>query len=412
MAYTFPDSPHLMEPLLPAVDEDLERACYDLSITSAEFAASLHPMTAQEVGKMVSNMNCYYSNLIEGHDTKPVDIERALNDDYSAVPEKRILQLEARAHVEVERQYLSEIEPDTPASPFSAELLQRVHKDFYSKLPEELHWVQSSSGNRRIRLIPGEIRRENVQVGQHFPPDHAALSRFLRRMDESCQLEWMQKKLPFQKIPLIAAAHHRLLWVHPFLDGNGRVVRLISVLTMRAAGIKGVGLWSPARGLAKRVKNYKELLEAADAQRHGSHDGRGELSLSALTNFCKFYIDVCNDQVQFMGQMLELERLEKRVKHFFGIAHADRKLRQEGAALVIEALRRGEFPRGEAERILGLGERTARVILGQLLAVGLLKSDTTKGPVRAAFPAFVAGFYFPNLFPAGSAEDIPEPRNT
>lgn len=407
MAYTFPDSPHLMEPLLPAVDDDLERACHDLSISSAELAASLHHMTAQAVGRVVSNMNCYYSNLIEGHDTKPVDIERALNDDYSAVPEKRILQLEARAHVEVERQYLMDTEMDTADSPFTSELLQRVHKDFYNKLPEDLYWVQSSSGGHRIQLVPGEVRAENVQVGRHLPPEHAALPRFLSRMKEAYQLEWTQKKLPFQRVPLIAAAHHRILWIHPFLDGNGRVTRLVSVLAMRSAGIKGVGLWSPARGLAKRVEDYKELLQAADAQRHGSHDGRGELSLSALTNFCKFYVDVCKDQVQFMSQMLELERLEKRVEHFFGIAHSDGKLRKEGASLVIEALRRGEFPRGEAERIMGLGERTARDILGQLLAIGLLKSDTPKGAVHVAFPAFVTGFYFPNLFPAGSAEDIP-----
>ena len=47
-------------------------------------------------------MNCYYSNLIEGHYTHPVDIERALKDEYSADPEKRDLQLEAKAHIKVQ----------------------------------------------------------------------------------------------------------------------------------------------------------------------------------------------------------------------------------------------------------------------------------------------------------------------
>jgi hypothetical protein len=42
-------------------------------------------------------MNCYYSNLIEGHDTHPVDIERALKNDYSKDARKRDLQLEARS---------------------------------------------------------------------------------------------------------------------------------------------------------------------------------------------------------------------------------------------------------------------------------------------------------------------------
>ena len=48
-------------------------------------------------------MNCYYSNLIEGHDTHPVDIERALKNDYSRDEKKRDLQLEAKAHIIVQQ---------------------------------------------------------------------------------------------------------------------------------------------------------------------------------------------------------------------------------------------------------------------------------------------------------------------
>ncbi|BBE32444.1 hypothetical protein SmB9_01020 [Sphingosinicella microcystinivorans] len=47
-------------------------------------------------------MNCYCSNLIKGHNTHPIDIERALNNDLSADPEQRNLQLAARAHIAVQ----------------------------------------------------------------------------------------------------------------------------------------------------------------------------------------------------------------------------------------------------------------------------------------------------------------------
>ena len=47
-------------------------------------------------------MNCYYSNLIEGHRTRPIDIERALAQDFSSDLEQRNLQLEAKAHIEVQ----------------------------------------------------------------------------------------------------------------------------------------------------------------------------------------------------------------------------------------------------------------------------------------------------------------------
>jgi hypothetical protein len=44
-----------------------------------------------------------YSNLIEEHDTHPTDIERALKEDYSADAKKRDLQLEAKAHIAVQK---------------------------------------------------------------------------------------------------------------------------------------------------------------------------------------------------------------------------------------------------------------------------------------------------------------------
>jgi Fic family protein len=47
-------------------------------------------------------MNCYYSSLIENHNTTLIDIERALKDDFAKEPEKRNLQLEAKAHIEVQ----------------------------------------------------------------------------------------------------------------------------------------------------------------------------------------------------------------------------------------------------------------------------------------------------------------------
>lgn len=404
MAYTFPDHPAQMEPMAFSPDDAMAERCYEIAIGSAKLAATVHPVTAGEIGQLVSSMNCYYSNLIEGHDTRPLDIDRAMVGDYSARPEKRILQMEARAHIEVERKYLGLIQ--TGESRFDWGLALDIHREFYSRLPEDLHWVLSASG-KRARVNPGELRQQDVMVGEHLPPASASLDLFMKRMRERYDLEWDLRKLPYQKIPLIAAAHHRLLWIHPFLDGNGRAARLLSVLAMKAAGIEGVGLWSPARGLAKNVDNYKSLLQAADSQRHGIHDGRGNLSAAALRDFSMFYIETCLDQVDFMSRMFEMESLERRVEHFFGVASAGGKLRQEGAGIVMEAIRRGEIARGEAERITGLGERLSRDILGSLLTAGLLKSDSPKGSVRAVFPAYATGYYFPNLFPAGSPEDIP-----
>jgi hypothetical protein len=94
-----------MEPLLVGETSRHRKAFTDLAIEltscSAGFRRSLPDGVLTALADLVRSVNCYYSNLIEGHDTHPVDIERALKNDYSAEPEKGILQLEARAHIGV-----------------------------------------------------------------------------------------------------------------------------------------------------------------------------------------------------------------------------------------------------------------------------------------------------------------------
>jgi len=403
MSYIFPDNPRQMEPLLFEADRMLLEKSYALAVASAKLSVSIHPMCIDAVANLVSNMNCYYSNLIEGHNTKPIDIERALSGDYSKSVEKRVLQLEARAHIEVEKAYLAE----TNTNIFSTDLICSIHRDFYAKLPENLHWSTSADGSKSEKIIAGNLRSSEVEVGRHYPPHHTYLPEFMNRFESSYQAAWINK-LPYQRMPLVACAHQRLLWIHPFLDGNGRVARLFSVLAMKAGGIEGIGLWSPARGLARNVDQYKSLLQDADSLRRGDLDGRGNLSLSALQAFSTFFVDTCIDQVQFMSDMFDLDNLGNRIEYFFGVLSTSINIKKESHLLVMEALLKGEFQRGEASRITGLGERMAREVLGELLKLGFLSSDSAKGPVRIAFPTAATGYYFPNLFPTGSPTEIKE----
>src|SRR5689334_12636662 len=75
----------------------------DLAQKAAGFRRSLPPSLLGSLATLVRAMNCYYSNLIEGHDTHPVDIERALKQDFSHDARQRDLQMEARAHIAVQR---------------------------------------------------------------------------------------------------------------------------------------------------------------------------------------------------------------------------------------------------------------------------------------------------------------------
>ena len=109
-----------------------------------------------------------------------------------------------------------------------------------------------------------------------------------------------------------ASAHHRLLWMHPFLDGNGRVARLMSYAMLRDALDTG-GVWSVARGLARNEAEYKSLLAQCDLQRQSERDGRGNLSEKALANFAIFSLKTCIDQVDFMETLVNPKGLRDRI---------------------------------------------------------------------------------------------------
>ena len=150
---------------------------FDLISSANALAGQIHPIVTESVGNLVRSMNCYYSNLIEGHDTHPRDIDRALHKDYSTEPRKRALQLEAVAHIEVQKAIDEGLDPkDFPASSAYAVWL---HHEFCRRLPDELLWVEDPETSRRIRLTPGALRDGEVVVGLHLPPPAATLPEFL-----------------------------------------------------------------------------------------------------------------------------------------------------------------------------------------------------------------------------------------
>lgn len=383
-----------MDPLLISHSnkhhEELADLALVLTAKSTALKTSLPEGLVNALADLVRAMNCYYSNLIEGHDTHPIDIERALNDDYSADPKKRNLQLEARAHIETQAwidQGSLKTNPTTIAS------IIAMHEYFCALLPEDLRHIENPDTGERIALKPGEIRLRDVAVGKHIPVSPGALPRFMRRF-EDCYAELGR----VDSIIAAATAHHRFLWLHPFLDGNGRVARLMSYAMLRNALDTG-GIWSIARGLARNEAVYKKHLAACDAPRRGDLDGRGNLSETALAGFAKFFLETCIDQVDFMQSLMQPDRLMARI-----LIWAEEEIRigtlPAKSGIILEALLyRGALPRGDVSGLLGTTDRTARRTTSTLLEIGVLKSQSSRAPLYLAFPAKLAARWMPGLFP-------------
>ena len=393
--YTIPSQ---MEPMLPPDSSgELRDLALDVVRRSAALGSSVHRETAKGIGELVRAMNSFYSNLIEGHDTHPVDIEKALAKDYSGDPAKRALQMESIAHIEVQKftEQLLEMEPETDIC--SREFLCLIHRQFYDHLPEEFKEVKASDGATRI-VRPGKLRDDGVEVGRHLAPAASSLTLFLARFSEAYNPAGLDS---VNKVIAAAASHHRLAWIHPVLDGNGRVARIFTHAYLIKAGLDGHGMWAVSRGLARRRNEYLTALAEADEHRRGDLDGRGNLSEQGLVLFCRFFLETMLDQVDFMRNLLDLDGMQKRIGAYAQQQVLMDELPRGSGKVLQQVFLRGRVSRGEAALLTGKAERTGRRVVKQLLDKNLLQSDSDKGPLRAAFPIKAVGFYFPRLYPEG-----------
>jgi Fic family protein len=389
-----------MTPLLIGEDSRhrgvLTDLAVDLAAKSAGFRRSLPPGVLAALANLVRSMNCYYSNLIEGHDTHPIDIERALKDDYSADPKKRDLQLEAKAHIAVQK-WIDD--GNLQGRAVTAEGIREAHRRFCDLLPDDMLWVEEPNTHKRLRVVPGELRRDDVRVGRHVPISPGAVPRFLAQFEKTYGA--LGKT---DAILAAAAAHHRLLWIHPFLDGNGRVTRLMSH-AMLLESLDTGAVWSVARGLARNEGAYKGHLAECDLPRRNDLDGRGNLSEEALASFTRFFLETCIDQVAFMEGLMQPDRLRTRIL-LWAEEETRLNLLPPKAGAVIEAvLYRGELPRGEVAGVLGLTSRHARRIIAELLKRGVLVSKGPRDPLVLSFPAALASRWMPGLFPEKASAD-------
>jgi Fic family protein len=336
-------------------------------------------------------MHSYYTNKIEGQHTEPADIERALNREYAADAERARRQRLAIAHIETEQWAESALATGGWRKTFTAETVSALHQELYRRLPEAERVADEGDP-----AIPGEWRRVDVRVGGHVAPQADAIEAFLAH--------WSARygRLPEGEQALIgiACAHHRLTWIHPFRDGNGRVARLQSHLALHAMGLTN-GVWSPMRGLARRHADYYAALASADRPRPGDLDGRGNLSQAGLIDFAAFFLEVCLDQARFMRGLLSLESMKDRIAEFLAV-----ETRKPGSELRREALHplhycfmAGPVERGIFKAMTGLSSRTADRLLAALLKARMLASDSPRGPVSFAIPQPALRYYFPRLWP-------------
>lgn len=131
---------------------------------------------------------------------------------------------------------------------------------------KELHNITVLGLKREGDATPGGYRQHSVVIGgsTHKPPDHNLvhpwmdeLLTFINRADAP-QFDLMK----------IAIAHHRFAWIHPFGNGNGRVVRLLTYALLIKYGFRmsaGGRVLNPTAVFCNNRDRYYQMLSTADA---------------------------------------------------------------------------------------------------------------------------------------------------
>jgi Fic family protein len=232
-----------------------------------------HTLLEQEKGILLERVlakSVVASMAIEGEETTAGQIQDANPGSLSDIRARRLLS----AH--------REFDPE-PSSLYSVFSILNAHSLWCSPL--------TGDEGPLIDGYPGYFRTVDVLIGDGLAPSPDLIEPMIKRISEAQR--WLHT--PQDRLISLFALNHRFLVVHPFVDGNGRISRLLL-----EAGLKGLGFsgaWSLSEVLHRRQEEYFAHIRIAERPRQGDLDGRGNLSRAGLVAYLDFMLDCCFDAI-------------------------------------------------------------------------------------------------------------------
>lgn len=394
MSDQFVSGIHWLEPIVPSpgYPADVLELADSLPFLAGQLAGQVSPETTKRLGMLMRLTNSYYSNLIEGQFTEPAQLSTRVKRR-----EAKELGLLAVEHIEaqgaLERLMAQHQEAIGWRDMFSPDLLMSIHRRLFKGAKEDD--LRLSDGRL---MVPGQLRdvaQQNVTVGGHLAPSWESVTPMVLRL----QQVYGGMGDPRSRLLGSLAYHHRLAYVHPFEDGNGRVVRMITHLQLVKVGIASP-LWSISRGLARKQDEYYAKLNGADQPRRGDLDGRGQLTQAGLVEFVRFMLGVCKDQIEYTRRALSMSELRERLEIIvrYERKFTDAGIKPEAARALHLLIIQGEVSRADFKVYLGLHDKTAANQLKELIQLGVVEAPSPKSrELYPCFPVWFAQLVFPDL---------------
>ncbi|AXH59775.1 Fic family protein [Pseudomonas amygdali] len=280
---------HWLEPLLPSpLSERLLAKAGEVLNLGHRIAQSSCASDLPEQMARARVINSHYSNLVEGIES---ELSR-LHDPVFWEPGGPGLNpvdahIRAQSHLE-NLAVFSPVGRHDFGDTFSPFLISTLHQCLFEAV--EFSDRRMPSGHE---VVPGQFRslsQRQVKVGRHEAPCWSAVDAMLQRMHQA----YGRQRDPRCQFIACLAFHHRLAYVHPFDDGNGRVGRLLLHLQLQRLGLAS-SLNPISKALYERREGYYAALSTADQPRRGDLDGRGQLTQAGLVGFIEFLLCAISD---------------------------------------------------------------------------------------------------------------------
>ncbi len=279
--------------LNPSFDTKVASLIIDLNILrEKQLGGSTPPEVFFQLKRLFHMLESLSSNRIEGNRTTVSELIESKFQDYRPSNEEKIKEI---VNVEEALQFIDDSMSDGKTHLMSSEFIKKLH----SIVVAGLSATPRGGGDKN----PGNYRDTPIIIANasHSPPKALELQYYVDEFLDFIN----QEDEPKYDLLKIALAHHRFVWIHPFGNGNGRTVRLLTYAQLVLAGFKvdvGGRIINPTAIFCNDRNEYYSKLSQAD---EGTQEG--------LLAWCEYVLEGLKQEIEKIDKLSDYSYLSKEI---------------------------------------------------------------------------------------------------
>lgn len=248
---------------------------------------STHPLVFNQMKNIFHMLESIGSTRIEGNNTTIMDYVETTKITNTGESEKSE-KIREILNIEKATSYIEQVIDDTPIS---------IH------FIKELHalTVDSLSAGKEGCRRKGDFRGDNVRISgsSHVPPDFIDVDSLMREL-----VDFLNEPTPPKYDLLkICVAHHRFVWIHPFENGNGRVVRLFTyALLLKNVFKSKQRIINPTAVFCSDRNYYYKYLSLADTY---TNEG--------IIQWCEYVLRGLKSEIEKIDKLMDYSYLKEKI---------------------------------------------------------------------------------------------------